>query len=62
MKMEDSNIVTRKELDQLIEFAIKLENNMITKQTELINDNKEFRENYLLLTPNLINLKKKTKC
>ena len=45
MKMEDSNIVTRKELDQLIEFAIKLENNMITKQTELLNDNKEFREN-----------------
>ena len=45
MKMEDSNILTRKELDQLIEFVTKLENNMIIKQTELINNNKEFREN-----------------
>ena len=43
--MEDSNILTRKELDQLIEFVTKLENNMIIKQTELINNNKEFREN-----------------
>ena len=30
--------------NQLIEFAMKLENNMITKQTELINNNKEVRE------------------
>ena len=30
--------------DQLIEFAMKLQNNVIGKQTELINDNKEFRE------------------
>ena len=31
--------------DQLIEFAMKLQNKMINKQTELINDNKEFRQN-----------------
>ena len=30
--------------DQLIEFAMKLQNNMINKQTELINDNKEFKK------------------
>ena len=38
-----SNILTRKQIrkitnNQLIEFAMKLENNMINKQTELIND------------------------
>ena len=49
MKMAGSNILTRGQLekmdnDQLIEFAIKLQTNMINKQTELINDNKEFRE------------------
>ena len=27
---------------QLIDFAIKLKNNLISKQTELINDDKEF--------------------
>ena len=30
--------------NQLIEFDMKLQNNMINKQAELINDNKEFRE------------------
>ena len=49
MKMAGSNILTRKQLEkmtinQLIQFAMKLQNNMINKQTELINDNKEFRE------------------
>ena len=29
--------------EQLIEFSMKLQNNMINKQTELISDNKEFR-------------------
>ena len=41
--------MTRKQLgkmtkDQLIEFALKLQNKMITKQTELMNGNKGFRE------------------
>ena len=51
MKMAGSNVLTRRQLekmtnDQLIEFAVKLQiqTNMINKQTELINDNKEFRE------------------
>ena len=49
MKMVGSNILTRRQLkkmtnDQLIEFAMKLQNNMINKQTELINNNKKFRE------------------
>ena len=49
MKMAGSNILTRKQLekmtkDQLIEFALKLQNKMITKQTELMNGNKGFRE------------------
>ena len=47
--MAGSNILTRKQLekmtkDQLIEFALKLQNKMITKQTELMNGNKGFRE------------------
>ena len=49
MKMAGSNILTRRQLekmtnDQLIEFAMKLQNNMINKQTELINNKKKFRE------------------
>ena len=48
LKMAGSNILPRKQLkktnDQLIEFAMKLINNMITKSTELINNNKEFGE------------------
>ena len=49
MKMAGSNILTRTQLekmtkDQLIEFALKLQNKMITKQTELMNGNKGFRE------------------
>ena len=41
MKMADSNILTRKQLekmtnDQLIEFDMKLQNNMINIQTEAI--------------------------
>ena len=30
--------------NQLIKSAMKLQNNMLTEQTELINDEKEFRE------------------
>ena len=30
--------------NQLIKPAVKLQNNMLTEQTELINDDKEFRE------------------
>lgn len=30
--------------NQLIKPAMKLQNNIITEQTELINDDKEFRE------------------
>ena len=49
MKTARSNILTRKQLEkmtnnQLIEFAMKLQNKMINKQTELINNNKDFRE------------------
>ena len=47
--MAGSNILTRKQLkkmtnDQLVAFVMKLQNNMINKKTELINDNKEFRK------------------
>ena len=64
--MAGSNILTRKQLekmtdDQLLEFAMKLQNNMINKQTDLINDNKEFREKLVLLTLNLMSLKMKMK-
>ena len=64
--MAGSNILTRKQFekmtnDQLIEFVIKLLNNMISKETELINDSKEFRENLVLVTLNLTSLKRKMK-
>ena len=47
--MAGSNIFIRRQLekmtnDQLIQFTMKPQNNMISKQTELINDNKKFRE------------------
>lgn len=49
MKILGSNILTRKKLEkmtnqQLIDFAIKLKDNLISKQTQLINDDKEFWE------------------
>lgn len=49
MKILGSNILTRKKLEkmtnqQLIDFAIKLKDNLISKETELINDDKEFWE------------------
>ena len=63
MKMSGSIILTRKQLekmtnDQLIEFALKLQNNMINKQTELINDNREFREKQRIIDSKFDELKK----
>ena len=48
--------------DQLIKFAMKLKKIMINKQAELLNNSKEFGEKPYtsILTPNLMNLKKKT--
>ena len=49
MKMAGSNILNSKQFeklinDQLIKCARTMQNNMINKQTELTNDEKEFRE------------------
>ena len=47
MKMAGSNILTRKQLEEMTNdqwLTMKLQNNMINKQAELINDNKQFRE------------------
>ena len=67
MKMAGNIILTRKQLekmtnDQLIKFAMKLKKIMINKQTELLNNSKEFGEKPYtsILNPNLMNLKKKT--
>ena len=62
--MAGSNILTRKQFekmtnDQLIEFVIKLLNNMISKETELINDSKEFREKLSISDSKFDELKKK---
>ena len=62
MKMAGSNILTRKQLekmtdDQLLEFAMKLQNNMINKETNLINDNKEFREKLSIIDSKFDELK-----
>ena len=61
--MAGSNILTKRQIekmtnDQLIEFAMKLQNNMINKQTELINDNKEFREKLSIIDSKFDELKK----
>ena len=60
--MAGSNILTRKQLenmtdDQLLEFAMKLQNNMINKQTDFINDNKEFREKLSIIDSKFDELK-----
>ena len=57
--------MTRKQLEkmtnnQLIAFAMKLENNMITKQTELINSNKEVREKLGIIDAKSHELKKES--
>lgn len=48
-------------IDRLIEFDLKLQNNMITKQTELINDNKQSREKLSIIDSKLDELKKENK-
>ena len=64
MKIAGSNILTRKQLEkmtneQLIDFAMKLQDNLISKQAELINDNKESREKLNVIEAKFDNLKKK---
>ena len=44
--MADSNILTRKQLEkmpnnQLIDFAVKVQGNLISKQNAVLNENKE---------------------
>ena len=61
--MAGSNILTRKQLEkmtneQLIDFAVKLQDNLIAKQTELTNGNKEFREKLNLIEAKFDDLKK----
>ena len=63
MKTAGSNIFIRRQLekmtnDQLIQSAMKPQNNMITKQTELINDNKKFREKLSIIDSKFDELKK----
>ena len=63
MEMAGSNILTKRQIekmtnDQLIEFAMKLQNNMINKQTELINNNKEFRRKLSIIDSKFDELKK----
>ena len=61
MKILGSNILTRKQLEkmtnqQLIDFAMKMQDNLILKQTELIND-KEFQEKLNLMKAKFNDLK-----
>ena len=61
--MAGSNILTKKQLEkmtneQIIDFAMKLQDNLISMQTELINDNKEFRGKLTLTEAKFDDLKK----
>ena len=61
MNIVGSNILTRKQLEkmtnqQLIDFAMKMQDNLILKQTELIND-KEFHEKLNLMKAKFNDLK-----
>ena len=61
--MADSNILIRKLLEkmtneQLIAFAMKLQDKLISKQTELINYNRKFREKRTLIEAKFDDLKK----
>ena len=47
--------------EQLIDFAMKLQDNLISKQTELINGNKEFREKLNVIEAKFDDIKKKMK-
>ena len=63
MKMACNNILTRKQLEkmtneQLIDFAMKLQDNLTSKQTQLINFNKEFREKLNIIEAKLDDSKK----
>ena len=63
MKTAGSNIFIRRQLEkmtnnQLIQSAMKPQNNMITKQTELINGNKKFREKISIIGSKFDELKK----
>ena len=63
MKTAGSNIFIRRQLEkmtnnQLIQSTMKPQNNMITKQTELINDNKKFREKLSIIDSKFDELKK----
>ena len=63
MKTAGSNIFIRRQLEkmtnnQLIQSAMKPQNNMITKQTELINDDKKFREKLSIIDSKFDELKK----
>ena len=44
--------------EQLIDFVMKLQDNLISKQIELINDNKEFLEKLNLIEAKFDDLKK----
>ena len=61
--MAGSNILIRKLLEkmtneQLIAFAMKLQDKLISKQTELINENRKFREKRTLIEAKFDDLKK----
>ena len=60
MKMAGSNILTRKQLEEMTNdqwLTMKLQNNMINKQAELINDNKQFREKLSIIGSKIDELK-----
>ena len=46
--------------NELIDFDMKLQDNLISKQTELINDNKEFQEKLNAIEAKFDNLEKET--
>ena len=61
--MAGSHILTRKQLkemtnEQFIDFAMKLQDNLISKQNESINDNQEFRQKLNLIEAKFDDLKK----
>ena len=63
MKMASSNILTINQLgkmtnEQLVDFAMKLQDNLISKQTELINGSREFREKLNVIETKFGDLKK----
>lgn len=61
-----SNTLTRKQLEKMINeqflgFNIKLQDNLISTQTELINDNKEFWEKVNIIEAKFGDFEKKMK-